>query len=53
VLCRLRWDPRTHTYVQRRTEEGLSKKDIIRCLKRLIARELYYLLTSPATAQPA
>ena len=53
VLCRMRWDPRTHAYVQRRTEEGLSKKDIIRCLKRLIARELYYLLTSPPPARAA
>lgn len=53
VLCRMRWDPRTRAYVQRRTKEGLSKKDIIRCLKRLIARELYYLLTSPRPARPA
>ena len=44
VLCRMRWDPRTRAYVERRTKEGLSKKDIIRCLKRMIARELYYLL---------
>jgi transposase len=53
VLCRMRWDRRTQAYVQRRTEEGLSKKDIIRCLKRLIARELYYLLTSPPPAPAA
>ena len=46
VLCRLRWDPRTKAYMQRRTTEGLSKKDIIRCLKRLIAREVYSALTS-------
>ena len=44
VLCRLRWDPRTQAYMRRRTAEGLSKKDIIRCLKRLIAREIYYVL---------
>lgn len=31
----------TITYVSRRTEEGLSKKDIIRCLKRHLAREVY------------
>jgi len=49
----MRWHPRTQAYVQRRTAEGLSKKDIIRCLKRLIARELYYLLTSPSTDQAA
>lgn len=50
VLCRMRWDPRTRAYVERRTKEGLSKKDIIRCLKRIIARELYYVLRP---AQPA
>jgi transposase len=46
VLCRLRWDPRTRDYMQRRTTEGLSKKEIIRCLKRYIARELYQLITA-------
>jgi transposase len=46
ALCRLRWDPRTRDYMQRRTKEGLSKKEIIRCLKRYIARELYQLITS-------
>lgn len=46
VLCRLRWDPRTQAYMERRTHEGLSKKDIIRCLKRHIAREIYYVLTA-------
>ena len=45
VLCRLRWDPRTQAYANRRTAEGLSK-DIIRCLKRVIAREIYYVLTA-------
>ncbi|MEU4183734.1 transposase [Micrococcus luteus] len=46
VICRLRWDPRTRTYMNRRTTEGLSKKDIIRCLKRLITREIYHALTT-------
>lgn len=46
---RMRWDPRTHAYVQRRTAQGLSKKDIIRCLKRLIAREIYHAVRSPST----
>ena len=35
--------------MRRRTEEGLSKKDIIRCLKRIIAREIYYVLTATDT----
>jgi hypothetical protein len=34
-------DPRTRTYVQRRTKQGKDKKEIIRCLKRYIAREIY------------
>ncbi|BCJ51548.1 IS110 family transposase [Actinoplanes sp. NBRC 14428] len=46
VLCRLRWDPRTRDYMQRRTQEGMSKKEIIRCLKRYVARELYQLITT-------
>jgi hypothetical protein len=46
VLCRLRWDPRTRDYMQRRTTEGLSTKEIIRCLKRYVARELYQLITT-------
>ncbi|MEV4571608.1 IS110 family transposase, partial [Nonomuraea sp. NPDC049419] len=41
VMCRLRWDPRTRAYMQRRTQDGLSKKEIIRCLKRYVARELH------------
>jgi transposase len=38
ALVRMRHDPRTRAYVQRRTAQGLSKRDIMRCLKRFIAR---------------
>jgi transposase len=41
ALSRLRHDPRTREYAARRTQEGLSKAEIIRCLKRYIAREVY------------
>jgi transposase len=41
VLVRMSSDPRTRNYVERRTKEGLSKKEIIRCLKRYVAREVY------------
>ncbi|MDX6310502.1 MAG: transposase [Nocardioidaceae bacterium] len=41
ALSRLRSDTRTRAYAARRTEDGLSKRDIMRCLKRYIARELY------------
>jgi transposase len=51
AITRLKHDPRTIAYYQRRTTEGLSKRDIIRCLKRLIAREIYYTL-HPAIATP-
>jgi len=37
----------TIAYVDRRTTEGLSKKEIIRCLKRYVAREVYNLLPPP------
>ncbi len=47
VICRLRWDPRTRAYMERRTKDGLSKKEIIRCLKRYVARELYQLIITP------
>jgi transposase len=53
TLCRLRWDPRTRAYAERRTAEGLSKKEIIRCLKRLIAREIYYVLNPETITKPA
>lgn len=45
VLSRLRWDPRTRAYAQRRTSEGLTKPEIIRCLKRYVAREIHRELT--------
>jgi transposase len=41
AVCRLRYCPKTRAYVQRRTGEGKTKKEIIRCLKRYIAREVY------------
>jgi transposase len=45
-LARMRRDPRTQAYVARRTREGKSKREIIRCLKRYIAREVYRVLVS-------
>lgn len=44
VLCRLRYDPATRAYVERRTKEGLTKPEIIRCLKRYVAREIRHAL---------
>jgi transposase len=45
-LARMRRDPRTQDYVARRTQEGKSKREIIRCLKRYVAREAYRVLIS-------
>jgi transposase len=49
VIVRMRWHQPTIDYVARRTKEGLSKREIIRCLKRFLAREIYRLLP-PALA---
>ena len=50
ALTRMRSDPRTRAYVDRRTAEGLGELEIMRCLKRYIARELYPIIiaTQPA-----
>ncbi len=44
AMTRMSSDPRTKAYVIRRTEEGKTKSEIIRILKRYIAREIYALL---------
>jgi hypothetical protein len=49
VLGRLGRCPRTRAYVQRRTAQGHTSKEIIRCLKRYLAREIYKALTRPDT----
>jgi transposase len=46
VIGRLRWHQPTKDYVARRTAEGLSKKEIIRCLKRYVAREVFRLIVA-------
>ena len=50
VLCRMRYEPRTRDYVERRTKQGLSKKEIMRCLKRYIVREVHTALLADFTA---
>ena len=49
VLVRMATDPATKTYVQRRTKDGLSKPEIMRCLKRYVAREVFQLLPHTST----
>lgn len=41
AMVRMRSEPRTRAYVQRRSTEGMSNKEIHRCLKRYLIRELY------------
>ncbi|MGX4694453.1 IS110 family transposase [Streptomyces sp. JNUCC 63] len=51
VLSHLRWDHRTQDYLHRRLAEGKTRREIIRCLKRYVAHEIYRLIvpTGPAT----
>jgi hypothetical protein len=44
AVVRIRTDPRTQIYMERRRTEGLSKRDVLRCLKRFIAREVFTAL---------
>ena len=48
VLVRLRYDCRTKAYMHRRTGQGLSKSEIIRCLKRYVAREVFSVIRNSA-----
>jgi len=41
VITQMRSHPATRGYAERRTKEGLSQREIIRCLKRYVAREVY------------
>ena len=47
VMVRLATDEPTQNYMARRTQEGRSKREIIRCLKRCVAREVYHALLAP------
>ena len=44
ALTRLRDDPRTRSYAERRAKQGKTTKEIMRLLKRSLARELFPLL---------
>ena len=53
AIRRLGWHGPTQAYLARRTAEGLSKPEIVRCLKRYLARELYPLLARNPALRPA
>lgn len=48
ALSRRRYDPRTIAYVDRRRREGKSLREVVRCLKRYLARSLFRLLEGSA-----
>jgi transposase len=52
ALTRLRDDPRTRAYAERRTKQGKTTREILRCVKRYLARELLPLL-KPTSTTPA
>jgi hypothetical protein len=51
VQTRLRVDPRTQGYCERRSKEGKTRREIIRSLKRYAAREVFHLVR-PVQSQP-
>ena len=51
VVTRMRMDPGTRTYIEKRTAEGRTPREIRRCLKRYLARQIYRHLNA-ATASP-
>lgn len=50
VIVRMRFHQPTIDYVARRSHEGRTKRDIIRCLKRFLAREIYHHVMNDRTA---
>jgi transposase len=52
VIVRLRWHQPTKDYLARRTKEGKSRKEIIRCLKRYVAREVFTVLKDMDQTDP-
>lgn len=49
VFTRLRHEPRTQAYYERRTQEGKTRREIIRCLKRYAAREVFNLVRTASS----
>ena len=53
AVCRLRYCERTRAYAARRTADGRSKREILRCLKRYIARDVFRALRGDLAALSA
>jgi transposase len=52
VFTRLRHDARTQAYYERRTKEGKTRREIIRCLKQYAAREVFNLVRTVSSVPP-
>ncbi|GAA1928417.1 IS110 family transposase [Streptantibioticus ferralitis] len=53
VQTRLRFDPRTQDYYERRIKEGKTRREIVRCLKRYAAREVFHLVRRTQSCPPS
>jgi transposase len=53
LIVRMRFHEPTIAYVTRRTAEGRTKKEILRCLKRLLIREVYQTIVAPHKNNPS
>ena len=53
VIVRMQFHTPTLTYVERRTAEGRPKREIIRCLKRFLAREIFHRVMADYRARQA
>ena len=49
AIVRMHDDERTKAYAARRTSEGKTRREIVRCIKRYIVREIYRALCPPPT----
>ncbi|MFI0709857.1 transposase [Streptomyces inhibens] len=53
VQTRLRFDPRTQDYFERRVKEGKTRREIVQCLKRYAAREVFHLVRAVQARSPS
>jgi transposase len=46
VMARLRWNQQTRNYIDRRVNQGKTRREAVRCLKRYVAREIYQIISN-------
>jgi transposase len=49
AISKANWDPQTAAYLARKQAEGKSRREALRCLKRILARRIWKLLRTPST----